>query len=69
MFADNAPRCDCGYRLRSRSEEDQVAEIRRHGLEAHGIAFSIEEALVVLLRSQLESSEASPLNARKETDE
>jgi Protein of unknown function (DUF1059) len=71
MFAGKAqaPRCDCGYRLKARAEEEQVAEIRRHALEAHGLAFSNEEALVVLLRSELESSEESQLHAGRETDE
>lgn len=54
MFADKALRCDCGYLLRSRSEEGQVAEVRRHAWEAHGISFSAEEALVVLLRFELD---------------
>jgi hypothetical protein len=54
MFTGKAPRCDCGYQLKARAEEEQVAEIRRHALEAHGIAFSAEEALAVLLRAELE---------------
>jgi hypothetical protein len=66
MFAGKAPRCDCGYQLKARSEEEQVAEIRRHALEAHGFAFSAEEALLVLLRSELESSGESLLNTAKE---
>jgi hypothetical protein len=55
-----APRCDCGYQLQARAEEGQVAEVRRHAWEAHGIAFSAEEALVVLLRSELELTEGAP---------
>ena len=47
-------RCDCGYRLRARSEQSQVAEVRRHASEAHGISFSAEEALAILLRLELE---------------
>ena len=47
-------RCDCGYRLGARSEECQVAEMRRHASEAHGICFSDEEALAILLRLELE---------------
>jgi predicted small metal-binding protein len=42
--------CDCGYRLRAQTEQRQVAEVRRHAWEAHGISFSTEEALAVLLR-------------------
>jgi Protein of unknown function (DUF1059) len=50
-------RCDCGYHLRARTEQRQVAEVRRHAWEAHGISFSSEEALVVLLRLELEPDE------------
>jgi predicted small metal-binding protein len=50
-------RCDCGYRLRGRTEQSQVAEVRRHAWEAHGISFSTEEALAVLLRLELELDE------------
>lgn len=68
MFAGKAPRCDCGYQLKARGEEEQVAEVRRHALEAHGIAFSAEEALVVLLRAELELSGESSPGVRKEAD-
>jgi hypothetical protein len=54
MSADNDLRCDCGYRLRGRTEALQVAEVRRHALEAHGMSFSVDEALAVLLRLELE---------------
>ena len=54
MFADKDLRCDCGYRLRERTEELQVAEVRRHASEAHAISFSAEEALAVLLRLELD---------------
>jgi predicted small metal-binding protein len=60
MADDKSIRCDCGYRLRARTEERQVAEVRRHAWEAHGISFSTEEALAVLLRVELEVDEAAP---------
>jgi predicted small metal-binding protein len=70
MFAGKTTlRCDCGYELKARSEEEQASEIRRHALEAHGIAFSAEEALAVLLRSELESSGESLLNSTKEGED
>jgi predicted small metal-binding protein len=59
MFGDKALHCDCGYRLRGRTEERQVAEVRRHASEAHGISFSAEEALAVLLRFALEPDEGA----------
>lgn len=57
MAGDKTIRCDCGYRLRARTEERQVAEVRRHAWQAHGISFSPEEALAVLLRLELEPDE------------
>jgi predicted small metal-binding protein len=54
MADDKIFRCDCGYRLRARTEQRQVAEVRRHAWEAHGISFSTEEALAVLLRLELD---------------
>lgn len=50
-------RCDCGYRVRGETEHLQVAEVRRHAWNAHGISFSTEEALAVLLRLELEPDE------------
>jgi predicted small metal-binding protein len=44
MFAGKAIRCDCGYEVRDSDGDDFVEEIRRHALEAHGIAFSVELA-------------------------
>jgi Protein of unknown function (DUF1059) len=57
MADDKIIRCDCGYRVRARTEQRQVAEVRRHAWEAHGISFSTEAALAVLLRRELELDE------------
>ena len=46
-------RCDCGYEVVGSDEESLVAEIRRHAWEAHGVAFTDEEALAVILRHEL----------------
>jgi predicted small metal-binding protein len=54
MADDKSIRCDCGYRLPAATEQRQVTEVRRHAREAHGISFSIEEALAVLLRIEFE---------------
>jgi predicted small metal-binding protein len=66
MFAGKALRCDCGYELRARAEQERVAEIQRHALEAHGIAFSDEDALALLLRSELGLLAERPRQATKE---
>lgn len=58
MADDKRICCDCGYRVRGGSEEQQVAEVRRHAWQAHRISFSTEEALAVLLRLELEPGRA-----------
>jgi predicted small metal-binding protein len=47
-------RCECGYEARALDEEGLLAELRRHAREAHAIEFSREDALLVVLRSELE---------------
>lgn len=59
MPDDKGLRCDCGYEVTARDEATQVEEIRLHAREAHGIAFSVEDALLVVLRSELEPSRVS----------
>jgi predicted small metal-binding protein len=67
MAEHKTVRCDCGYRLETRTEEDQVAEVRRHASEAHGISFSTEEALAVLLRLELEPAETGSTDLAEDT--
>lgn len=50
--------CDCGYGVRGTTEERQVTDVRRHAWDAHGMSLSIEEALAVLLRLELETDPA-----------
>jgi Protein of unknown function (DUF1059) len=59
MPDDKVLSCECGYEVTATDEADLVEEIRRHALDAHGIAFSVEDALLVVFRSELESSEVS----------
>jgi predicted small metal-binding protein len=59
MPDDKVLSCDCGYEVRSTDETGLIEEIRRHARDAHGIVFSVEEALLVVLRSQLDLSRAS----------
>ena len=59
MPDDKVLSCDCGYEVTATDEAELVEGIRRHARDAHGIAFSVEEALLVLLRSELEPSRVS----------
>jgi predicted small metal-binding protein len=67
MADDKIIRCDCGYRLRAGTEQRQVADVRRHAREAHGISFSTEEALAVLLRIALEEGVPADLATLEDT--
>jgi len=54
MPDDKELRCECGYEVSGTEEAELITDIRRHAREAHGIALSVEDALLVVLRSQLE---------------
>jgi predicted small metal-binding protein len=55
MQATNkAVRCDCGHEVRAVSEEQLLAEVQEHARKAHGIDFSREDALRVVLRAELQ---------------
>ena len=41
MFAGKTLLCECGYEVRASNDDEFVEEIRRHALEAHGIAFPV----------------------------
>jgi len=47
------------YQVSGNDEGDLVEAIRRHARNAHGIAFSVEDALLVVFRSQLDLSRES----------
>jgi len=45
--------CDCGFDVRAEHEAELVAAVRRHAREAHGMALSHDEALLLAFRVQL----------------
>jgi hypothetical protein len=46
--------CDCGFEARATDEDGLVAEVRRHAREAHGMALSRDEALLLTFRTELD---------------
>ena len=50
---DKVLHCDCGFEARAVYEEGLVAEIERHALEAHRMALSHDEALLLAFRAEL----------------
>jgi Protein of unknown function (DUF1059) len=53
---DKVLQCECGFEARAADEDGLVAEIQRHAREAHGMALSRDEALLVAFRSELDAT-------------
>lgn len=52
---DKALHCHCGFEARAEDEDRLVAEVQRHAREAHGMALSHDEALVLAFRVALDA--------------
>ncbi len=52
--------CDCGFKARAADEERLVAEVQRHARDAHGMALSHEEALLLAFRAELGANTPRP---------
>jgi len=50
---DKVLHCDCGFEARAAGGEELVAEVQRHAREAHGMALSHEEALLLTFQAEL----------------
>ena len=50
---DKVLHCDCGFEARAAGEEELVAEVQRHAREAHGMALSHDEALLLAFQAEL----------------
>jgi hypothetical protein len=51
--------CECGFEARAESEDGLVAEVRRHAWEAHGMALSPDQALLLAFRAELDATAPS----------
>jgi Protein of unknown function (DUF1059) len=63
---DKVLHCDCGFEARAADEDGLVAEVQRHAREAHGMALSHDEALLLAFRVEL-NSEALTTTPRDRT--
>jgi Protein of unknown function (DUF1059) len=45
--------CDCGFEARAEDERELIAQVRRHAIEAHAMALSEEQALLLAFRGEL----------------
>jgi hypothetical protein len=71
MRVERVLTCECGFEARAEDEDGLVAEVRRHARDAHGMALSHHEALLLAFRAGLD--QGAPITiARKrptQTDE
>jgi predicted small metal-binding protein len=67
QVTNKAVRCDCGHEVQGLSEEHLLAEVQAHALEAHGIEFSREDALLVVLRTALEEPRSGRATTREDS--
>ena len=62
---DKVIHCDCGFEAHAGDEDGLVGEVRRHAWEAHGMALSHDEALLLAFRAEL--GEIAPLTIPRKT--
>lgn len=58
-------RCDCGFEARAASEQVLVAEVQRHASEAHAMALTHDEALLLTFRAELNEYAALTIPPRR----
>jgi hypothetical protein len=68
---DTVVHCDCGFEARAEDENGLVAEVQRHAREAHGMALTHDEALLLAFRAELSEPPTTPHDrtARKKEEE
>jgi Protein of unknown function (DUF1059) len=54
---ENVLQCHCGFEARAEHEDGLVAEVQRHAWEAHGMALSRDQALLLVFRAELDSDD------------
>jgi hypothetical protein len=52
--------CHCGFETRAADEDELVAVVQRHAREAHQMALSREEVLLVAVRAQPNAPSTTP---------
>jgi Protein of unknown function (DUF1059) len=59
---DKVLSCDCGFQVSAAHEDELVAGVRRHALEAHGMELSPDEALLLAFRAGLDENAPSTIS-------
>ena len=55
--------CHCGFEARAGDDDRLAAEVQRHAWQAHGMALSDQEALLVVFRGELTRLPKAPPTA------
>lgn len=61
--------CECGFEARAEDEGEFVAQVQRHAAEAHGMALSYEEALLLAFHAELGPTRRSIVQRRELRDD
>lgn len=67
-MANTVLHCDCGFEAGASDEDDLIAEVRRHAREAHGMALSHDEAVLLVFRAELNESAPPAIPRRQSTE-
>jgi hypothetical protein len=66
-MVDTVLHCHCGFEARAEDEDGLIAEVRRHALDAHGMALSHDEALLLAFRAELRETAPTAIPPRQST--
>jgi hypothetical protein len=61
--------CDCGFKARAEDEGELVSKVQRHAWEAHGMALSSDQALLLTFRAELGETAWPRRSARDAADD
>jgi Protein of unknown function (DUF1059) len=67
-MVDTVLHCHCGFEARAADEDELVEEVQRHAWEAHGMALSHDEALLLAFRAELRENAPPPVPPRRTTE-
>jgi hypothetical protein len=66
---DKTLTCDCGYEAHGGDDDALAAEAQRHAWQAHGMALSHQEALLLVFRGEPTRLPTTPRATRTESNE
>jgi predicted small metal-binding protein len=49
---DKVLHCNCGFQAQNEDEDGLASEVRRHAWEAHGMALTRDDALLIIARAE-----------------